>query len=102
MKFRVLPEARAELVEAADWYDRRQSALGNELLSEVDAAFESIRSRPQSLPAVERYGGKLDLRRLLLKKFPYVIYVVCREDEVIVASIAHARRRPLYWLNRVN
>lgn len=65
MRFRVVPEARAELVEATDWYDRRQSALGHELLAEVHAALETIRSRAFLLPTIEGYTGNLDLRRLL-------------------------------------
>jgi len=102
MRFRVLPEARAELVEAADWYDRRQALLGSELLTEAEAALETVRSDPFSLPLTEGYVGPLDLRRLSLKRFPYVVYVLCRDEEVVVTAIAHSRRRTLYWLNRVN
>ena len=102
MKFRVLPEAQAELLEAADWYDRRQALLGNELLAEVHTQFNTIRSTPFSLPQIEGYAGGLDLRRLLFKRFPYVVSVLCRADEVVVVAIAHARRRPLYRLNRLS
>ncbi len=86
MKFRVLPEAQAELLEAADWYDRRRAHLGDELLAEVHEAFATIRSNATSLPQLEFYRGNLALRRLLLKRFPYVVTVLCRSDEVLGRS----------------
>ena len=90
----------SELIEAADWYDLRQPLLGDQLLAEVDAVLAAIRENPYSLPQVEKYAGKLDLRRLLLRRFPYIVYVLFAGDEVVVAAIAHTRGRPLYWLNR--
>ena len=100
MNFRVLPEAQGEAIEAANWYDDRQPDLGMEFLEEIRQAFDIIRNEADSLPRLETYTGTHDIRRVLLKRFPYAIIVLCRSNEMVVVAIAHTRRRPLYWLER--
>lgn len=102
MIFRVLPEAQGEATEAALWYDDRQLSLGDEFLGEVAAAFDRIRQGPDSLSRMEHYAGRHDLRRVLLRRFPYAVIVLRRPDETLVVAVAHTRRRPFYWLDRLN
>jgi plasmid stabilization system protein ParE len=41
-------------------------------------------------------------RRKLLTRFPYaLIYLIDRSDVVVVA-LAHQRREPFYWVDRLN
>ena len=51
---------------------------------------------------MEQYSGLLDIRRILLRRFPYAVIVLPRPSETLVVAIAHTRRRPLYWLDRVD
>lgn len=102
MIFRVLPEAEGEAIAAAVWYDKRQPFLGDEFLAAVDDALNTIRRSPESLSRMEQYSGPLDIRRILLKRFPYAVMVLCRPEETVVVAVAHTRRRPLYWLERLN
>lgn len=101
MNFRVLPEAQGDAIEAAIWYDDRQASLGAEFLAVVDQAFRLIQSGSRSLSKLETYNGPHDVRRLLLKRFPYAVIVLFRPEEILVVAVAHTRRRPLYWLNRL-
>lgn len=101
MNYRVLPEADGEAIAAALWYDDQHVGLGNEFLLELQAAFATIRSDPLSMPILETYSGPHSIRRQLLNRFPYVVVVLCREQELLVVAIAHSRRHPLYWLNRL-
>ncbi len=39
-------------------------------------------------------------RRINLRVFPYYIPYVVREQTLWVVAIAHASRRPLYWISR--
>jgi hypothetical protein len=55
-----------------------------------------------SLTRMEQYSGLLDVRRLLLQRFPYAVIVLRRPSETLVVAIAHTRRRPLHWLDQVN
>lgn len=102
MKFRVLSAANAEAIAAALWYDDRQVGLADAFLAEMQAAFESIRHAPQSMALLEYYAGKHEVRRCLMHRFPYAMIFVCRPDEVVIVAVAHTRRRPLYWLNRLS
>ncbi len=101
MNFRVLSAADAEAIAAALWYDDRQAGLADAFLAEMQAAFESIRSRPLSMSRLEYYAGTHEVRRCLMQRFPYAVIFLCRPDEVVVVAVAHTRRRPLYWLQRL-
>lgn len=91
----------AEL-EAAIWYETQRQQLGDEFLVELDAAIKRIHNEPGSFAALESYSGPGDVRRCLLKRFPYVVVFLNRPEEVLVVAISHVRRRPFYWLERLD
>lgn len=103
MRLELHPEARAELRSAALWYDERRSGLGDEFIAEVSVALDRIGDAPDSYPAwtSTRAAGPL-IRRVTLQRFPYVIAFEKHEQHVLVLAVAHAKRRPLYWLTRTN
>ncbi len=59
------PEAEAELVDAAEYYEKQLNGLGAELLEAVDAAVEVVVSDPLR-HALCGQG----IRRYLLQRFP--------------------------------
>ena len=42
------------------------------------------------------------LGKATIQRFPYVIAFEKHEQHVLVLAVAHAKRRPLYWLTRTN
>lgn len=101
MTITVLPAAASEASEAAIWYDNQCSGLGHEFLAELESALDRIRRQPEEFSKLESYPGSHDVRRCLLKRFPYLVLFVRRPGETIVVAISHARRRPLYWIERI-
>jgi len=97
----ILREAELESAEAAGWYDDQRDGLGDEFLSEVAEAIARIGSDPQSFSRLESYAGPYEVRRCVLDRFPYLIVFACRPGATLVVAITHARRRPLYWLERL-
>jgi len=97
----LLPEAELEAALAAIWYDEQRAGLGDDFLAELQRALDRIHRGPTKLPKLESYSGPHDVRRCLLKRFPYLAIFVCRPDETLVVAISHARRRPLYWAERL-
>ena len=88
MNFRVGAKARAELLEAAFWYDDQQPALGNEFLHEAEAVFSRLAANPLQFPVSYK-----NLRRALLKRFPYAVYFEVNSDEAItVLAVLHQRQ----------
>jgi plasmid stabilization system protein ParE len=97
------PEAQGELRSAALWYEERHPGLGDEFLSEISASLDRVIDAPESYPAWPgtRAEGAL-IRKATTQRFPYVIAFEKHEHHVLVLAVAHAKRRPLYWLTRVN
>jgi plasmid stabilization system protein ParE len=98
---RFAPEVPDELAEAVLWYEARRHGLGSEFLDEVQASLPLIGGRPRSFPRLQDVDATLEIRRALLARFPYALVFLVREDEVRVLAVAHAKRRPGYWLSRV-
>jgi len=73
MKLRVLDEADAEAMEAANWYENRSRGLGYDFYREVQRAFHRIEADPQRHAEVEFTRVEGDVRRVLLDRFPYVV-----------------------------
>jgi len=95
------PEAVVELAEAALWYEARQSGLASRFLQEIDQTRQAIQSRPLNFPRLANIAKDLEIRRALLPRFPYALVFFELPSEIRVLAVAHAKRRPDYWLNRL-
>jgi toxin ParE1/3/4 len=62
------PDAEAELIEAAQFYERRVSTLGAQFLDAVDKAIRTIVHAPERSKIIDA-----DVRRYLMLRFPYAI-----------------------------
>ena len=91
-----LPEASAELFEAADYYESKQEGLGRRFRNEILEVCSLIVQQP--LLWRERAGG---YRRVNCPVFPYYIAYFIRGDLIVVAAVAHGHRRPGYWKQRL-
>lgn len=97
---RSLSEAEEELAEAAAYYEARRPGLGVELIMAVDVALSTIADAPLAFP---RWRDDRSYRKYVLQRFPYLIFYTCSQpdDEVMIVAVAHAKRRPGYWLSRM-
>lgn len=88
--------ADEEFAAAALWYEQQVAGLGDVFENAVDLALASIIEAPERQPFFEA-----GCRRWPLRRFPYsIVYLVEGEDLWIVA-VAHERRRPGYWADRL-
>jgi len=74
-----------------------------EFIAEVSATFDRIGAAPESYPAWPgtRAAGRL-IRKAAIQRFPHLIAFEQHEQHLLILAVAHAKRRPLYWLTRVN
>ena len=100
MTFRVHKDARAEAVESADYYERQQAGLGAQFTDVVEVHLAKIKHTPQRFAKLETTRLKADIRRCLLPRFPYLIIYEIVDDHIHVLAVAHASRRPDYWIKR--
>lgn len=90
------PEAEAELLDTWDWYERQRPGLGDELIGCVDAAVSrALRSPELDAPIQD------EVRRILVRRFPFAVFYVVEPDQIVILAVAHARRDPGFWRDRV-
>lgn len=90
------PEAEVDLVEGMRWYDGKQPGLGVVFAEAVQEAVRFAADFPDA-------GAPLGpiLRRAFVRAFPYYVLYAHEVDRVFVVAIAHFRRRPGYWRDRI-
>jgi toxin ParE1/3/4 len=98
---RVEPEAKEELAAAAAWYETRREGLGHEFIVEVDMAFAAIARTPTRFPLYPRASAQFAVRRAIAGRFPYAVAFMDLGSVIRVVAIAHERRRPGYWKDRL-
>ncbi len=91
------PDAIVELEEAALWYEDLRPGLGEEFIAEIDATVARVIEQPALFTL---WAGEAKVRRAVVERFPYVLFFEATETEVLVLAVAHAARRPGYWLAR--
>jgi len=91
----IRPEAEAELAKAFDWYEEQVRGLGSEFLISVDATVHAIVRKPHQFAKVH-----MDVRRALLRRFPYALFFLVEETRIIVLAVFHAKRDPKHWQER--
>jgi len=96
MKIEFLKSGQTELDQAVEWYETQQKYLGVQFLNEFEAAIRRIISYPESYRVIKK-----DIRRCLVKRFPYGILYVIDTDKIVVIAVAHLHRKPDYWIDRV-
>ena len=96
MKVRFLSPANKELAEVIDYYDHQLPGLGFRMFQEVSSSIERIILMPDAWMKIGEYT-----RRCLLKGFPYAIYFVKEQKEIIITAIANLHRNPEHYKNRI-
>lgn len=89
------PEAEADLVAAAQYYEEQAQNLGLEFVSAIERSCRRATTYPESGHLVGH-----GLRRILVPGFPYHVVYRAEPDRVVVLAVAHSRRRPGYWKGR--
>jgi plasmid stabilization system protein ParE len=92
----VLPEAERETRAAFDWYERRRAGLGFEFLLALNAAVAQLSRLPGGHEVVA-----LRTRKILLRRFPYLLLYAVEERRIIVTALFHGSRDPIRWSDRV-
>ena len=91
-KIKITDEAEIEIQNARDWYDEQQPGLGQSFVAEIKEDINLLKN-----PAIDHKIVLNGVRRVLTKRFPFVIYYIRDEEKLIVKIIAvlHNRREQL-------
>jgi toxin ParE1/3/4 len=88
-------EAQAEFDEAVDWYEQ-QAGTGAKFVARVREVLQRIGQRPEMHRVIRQ-----DVRRALVRRYPYAVLNRVKPDRVEVIAIFHGRRDPAEWQRRV-
>jgi plasmid stabilization system protein ParE len=96
IKIRFLTIAEMEVDEAVSWYQEQSEDESLAFLNEIDHAIRIVRAYPLIATEIEP-----DIHSFCLHRFPYSLIYGVDNDELVVIAIAHHRRAPHYWADRV-
>jgi toxin ParE2 len=93
--YRLLSEAKEELEAGVSFYDSELPGLGLDFALEVRQLCHRIVDSPAA-----GFEIRPDVRRRMLRRFPYSILYAVENGEVLVIAVVHQSRRPGYWHHR--
>ena len=89
------PQAELEVVDAWHWYRVRRAETGQAFVDEFNRCIDRISATPETFPKMEG-----EIRRALLRRFPYGIFYRVTDEELVVVACFHVRRDPAAWRGR--
>jgi hypothetical protein len=83
------PEIEKDLITGYLWYEEKTKGLGEEFLRVFYAQVKGISENPLLFRKVRK-----EIRRGILKKFPYAVYFQIENQEIVVFGLFHCARNP--------
>jgi plasmid stabilization system protein ParE len=90
------PDARTEFLASVRYYEDCRSGLGRLFRLAIESSIQKIVETPFAYRILQA-----PFRRYLLPKFPYAIIYSIEPDHIRIIAIAHTKRKPGYWLDRL-
>ena len=95
MNLRISVEARSDISEAVEWLAERSPTVPQRFRASLEDTFGIILEHPSMFPQVHR-----EVRRALLRKFPYAVFYIVEGDDAVVVGVVHQARHPSTWQRR--
>ena len=97
MKARFHEIALDELAAAVSYYKTVDRDLGKRFRTAIHVMVANIKRAPLEGPIYVD-----NVRRLVPAGFPYIIFYVPYEKEVLIVAVMHTSREPDNWLDRID
>lgn len=88
------PEAETDVAAAYQYYVEAEPDLAQQFIDELDRLLLRLSTFPRSAQPVHGYGT---VRRALLRRFPFAVFSIVGDDEIIVLRAIHTARSPQEW-----
>jgi plasmid stabilization system protein ParE len=83
------PIVQQEMDEAYAWYEERSPELADDFLACVYQQVDLVCQMPEAYRLIYR-----DVRRTLVKRFPYAIQYRIVSSRIIIIAVVHMRKNP--------
>lgn len=88
-------DAEVDLDKSYEYYKEENQKLADIFFNQIKLSLEKIKQNPHSFPIEYK-----DVRKFVVKKFPFVIYFQSHESIVKIIAIFHTSRNPEIWNER--
>ena len=96
MKVEYHPAVEAELREIQRYYEERSPGLGTQFIDEFERQVLAVAAAPERWIVVTA-----DIRRCLMRRFPYIIYFrQVGAERIRITMVKHQRRHPDFGRER--
>ncbi|HEX8459815.1 MAG TPA: type II toxin-antitoxin system RelE/ParE family toxin [Segetibacter sp.] len=83
------PEAELDLAEIFDYYQRQREGLGLHFVDKFEQCLQKLLQNPFHTLNVGN-----NIRRIVTPIFPYNIYYIVLEHEIVIYGVLHQARKP--------
>ncbi|QQR81868.1 MAG: type II toxin-antitoxin system RelE/ParE family toxin [Deltaproteobacteria bacterium] len=94
---RLTDKAEEDVRDIFQWHEIKLTGLGYRFIFSLEAAFASIERVPLGFRKIHK-----NIRRVLLKRFPYGVFYVVEKEQLVVVAVIHHKRNPTLWKKRKN
>jgi len=93
----ILPLAKKDIHEAAQWYQTKQPGLGKKFVGEVRSKVSFIERNPMA--CAKKYDN---VRTAVLNSFPFLVHYTIDEikNAIVISAVLHTSRNPKIWEKR--
>lgn len=89
-------EAEVDFDKSYEFYSEDSPKVADIFFKQINLGFENIKQNPKSFPIAHK-----DVRKYIVKKFPFVIYFRIIHTVIQVIAIFHTSRNPEIWNERI-
>jgi hypothetical protein len=97
MSYRFHRAASSEHLDQVAFYESRLPGLGADYLAEFEHLMVRVCNNPDTFPLMEQS----QIRKASMRRFPFHVMYMVHDAQVHILAIAHQRRRPAYWVERI-
>ena len=101
LRYRVLAEADEEIDGEAGYFDLESPGTARRFLKEYFAVRDFALENPRAAQRLSEFAEH-EVRGFPFTRFPHMLVVVVRPEELVGIAVAHQRRRPGYWKSRLD
>ncbi|MDF1546171.1 MAG: type II toxin-antitoxin system RelE/ParE family toxin [Bacteroidales bacterium] len=94
-KIELSDEAEKDFDISYQYYNTENENVADNFYKHINQSFIQIQKFPATNPKVHE-----DVRKFVVKKFPFVIYYLLKEPIIRVIAIFHTSRNPEIWQER--
>jgi toxin ParE1/3/4 len=93
---KISDDAENDLDNSYQYYAEESTKVAESFFKQINSSLEIIKKNPESFPIAFR-----DVKKFVVKRFPFVIYYQLNESLIRVIAIFHTSRNPEIWNNRI-